>query len=184
MWNNYLSIILRQSLNINTKVHWLYSVQSLSHVWLFVTPRSATRKASLSSTKSWSLLKFMSTESVMPSNPLILCHPLLLQTSIFPRIRVFSRSQFFASGGQSIGASASALILPMNIQDWFPLDLTRLILQSKQLLWVFFSTTIQKHQFFRAQPSLWFSSHIYTRLLERHSFDYMDLCQQNDVFTF
>ena len=66
------------------------SVQSLSHVWLFVTSWSAARQASLSFTNSWSLLKLMSIESVMPSNHLILCHPLLLQPSIFPSIRVFS----------------------------------------------------------------------------------------------
>ena len=72
------------------------------------------------------LLKFMSIESVMPSNHLILCRPLLLLSSIFPRIRVFSNeSQLFVSGGQSIGASAS--VLPMNIQDWVPLGLTGLI---------------------------------------------------------
>ena len=69
-------------------------------------------------------------------------------------------SQFFASGGQSIGVSASTLILPMNIQDWFPLRLTDLIsLLSNRLSRVFSSTTVQKHQFFRAQPSLWSNSH-------------------------
>ena len=66
----------------------------------------------------------MSIESVMPLNHLILCHPLLLLPSVFPSIRVFSNESFFTSGGQSIGASASASILPMNIQDWFPLGLT------------------------------------------------------------
>ena len=66
-----------------------------------------------------SLLKFMSIESVMSSNHLILCHPLLLLPSIFPSIRVFSNE---SSDGQSIGASASASVLPMNVQDWFPLD--------------------------------------------------------------
>ena len=66
------------------------SVQSLSHVWLFVTPWTAAHQASLSITNSWSLLKLMSIESVMPSNHLILCHPLLLLLSIFPSIRVFS----------------------------------------------------------------------------------------------
>ena len=132
----------------------------------------------------WSLFKFMSIESVMPSNHLIFC-PLLLLPSIFPSIRVYSKSRIFALGGQSIGASASALVLPVNIQDWFPLELTRLIsLQSKQLSWVFSSTTIQKHQFFRAQPSLWFSFHIYTWLLEKHSFDYMDLCWQSAASAF
>ena len=71
----------------------------------------------------WSLFKFMSIESVMPSNHLIFC-PLLLLPSIFPSIRVYSKSRIFALGGQSIGASASALVLPVNIQDWFPLGLT------------------------------------------------------------
>ena len=86
----------------------------------------------LSITNSRSLLKLMSIESVMPSNHLILYHLLLLPLLIFPGIRVFPVSQFFASGGQSIGVSASELVLPMNIQDWFPLGLNGLIsLQSK-----------------------------------------------------
>ena len=67
-----------------------HSVQLLRHVWLFVIPWTAAHQASLSGTNSWSLLKFMSIESVMPSNHLILCHPLLLLLSIFPSIRVFS----------------------------------------------------------------------------------------------
>ena len=100
------------------------SVQSLSHLQLFATPWKATCQASLSITNSWRLLKLMSIESVMPSNDLILCRPLLLLPSIFPSIRVFSMSQFFASGGQSIGVSASTSVLPMNIQDWFPLGWT------------------------------------------------------------
>ena len=83
-------------------------------------------KASLCFTVSQSLLKLMSVESMMPSNHLILCLPLLLLPSIFPSIRVFLTSQLFTSGGQNIGASASALVLPMNIQvsfrtDWFDL---------------------------------------------------------------
>ena len=68
----------------------LSSVQSFSHVWLFATPWTAVRQASLSITNSWSLLKLMPTESVMPSNHLILCHPILLMPSISPSIRVFS----------------------------------------------------------------------------------------------
>ena len=75
-------------------------------------------------------------------------------------------SQFFASGDQSIGASASASVLPMNIQDRFPVGLTGWIsLQSKGLSRIFSNTTVQKHQFFSAQPSLWSSSHIHTLLL-------------------
>ena len=133
----------------------IQSVQSLSHVQLFATPWTAAHQASLPITNSWSLLKLMSIESVMPSNHLILCHPLLLLPSIFPSIRVFSNKSVFASGGQSIGASASASVLPMNIQDWFPLGLTGLIsLQSKGLSRVFSNTTVQKHQFFGARLSI------------------------------
>ena len=96
------------------------SVQLLSHVRLFATPWTAACQAFLSITSSWSLLKLMSIESVMPSNHLILCCPLLLLlSSIFPSIRLLL-SQLFASGGQSIGVSASASVLPMNIQDRFP----------------------------------------------------------------
>ena len=130
------------------------SVQSLSRVQLFETPWTATHQASLSITNSWSLLKLMSTKSVMPSNHLILCHTLLLLPSIFPSIRVFS-NESFVSAGQSIGVSASASVLPMNIQDWFPLGWTGLIsLQPKGLLRVFFNTTVQKYQFFGTQLSL------------------------------
>ena len=85
-------------------------------------------------------------ELVMPSNHLILCHPLLLPSSIFPRFRVFQMSQLFTSGGQSIGLSAPTLVLPMNIQDWFPLGWSGWIsLQSKGLSRVFFNTRVQKH---------------------------------------
>ena len=121
---------------------------------------------------SWSLLKLMSIESVMPSNHLILCCPLLLLPSVFPSIRVFFNKVALHLGGQSIGASALASVLPMNIQTWFPLGLTDLIsLQSKGLSRVFSGTTIWKHQFLSAQPSLWSNSHIRTWLLEKHSFD-------------
>ena len=86
----------------------------------------------------------------------------------FPVSGAFPVSQFFASGGQSIGASASASVLPMNIQDWFPLRWTGWIsLQSKGLSRVSSNTTVQKHHFFGAQLSWWFNSHIHTRLLEK-----------------
>ena len=85
----------------------------------------------------------------MPSNHLILCHPLLLLHSIFPRIKVFSSESFFTSGGQSIGASASASVLPVNILDLFPLRLTGLIsFLSKGPSRVFSCATVRKHQFF------------------------------------
>ena len=143
------------------------SVQLLSRVWLFVTPWTAACQASLSITNSRSLLTLMSIESVMPSSHLILCHPLLLP-SIFPSIKVFLMSQFFTSGGQSIGASASTSVFPMNIQNWFPLGLTDLIyLQSKRLSRVFSNTTVQRHQFFGTQLSLWSNSRIQTWLQEK-----------------
>ena len=118
------------------------SVQSFSHVWLFVTPWTAARPASLSFTISRSLLKLMTIKSVMTSSHLILCHLLLHLPPIPPSIRVFSffnfyfyfpMSQLFAWGGQSIGVSTSASFLSMNIHDWLPLGLTGLIsLQSKR----------------------------------------------------
>ena len=112
-----------------TGVHTLLSsVQSLSFVWFFVTPWTAAHQASLSITNSQSLLKLMSIESMMPSNHLILCRPL----QSFPASESFLMSQLFPSGGQIIGAWASASVLPMNIQDWFPLAWTGWIsLQSK-----------------------------------------------------
>ena len=131
------------------------SVQSLTHVRLFATPWTAARQASLSITNSQSSLKLIPIELVMPSNNLILCHPLLLLPSIVPSIRVFSVSQIFASGCQSIRVLASASVLSMNFQDWFPLGLTGWIsLQSKALSRVFSNITVQTHQFFGTQLSL------------------------------
>ena len=125
------------------------SVQMLSRVWHFATPWTAALQASLSITNSRSLPKFMSIESVMPSNLLVLCCPLLLLPSIFPSIRVFSNESAFASGGQSIGVSSSTSVLPIDTQDWSPLGWTAWIsLQSKGLSRVFSNTTVQKHQFF------------------------------------
>ena len=95
------------------------------------------------------LLKLMFIESVLPSSHLILQCPLLLPPSVFPSIRVFPVSWLFTSGGQRTGASASASVLPVNIQGWFPLELTALVsLQSNGLSRVFSSTTIQNWQFF------------------------------------
>ena len=105
---------------------------------------------------------------MMLSNQLILCHPLLLLPSIFPSIRVFSNELALCIRCQSIGVSASASVLPKNIQGWFPLGLTDLIfLLSKGLSRIFSSTTVQKHQFFSTHPSLWSSSHICLWLLEK-----------------
>ena len=90
----------------------------------------------------------------MPSNHLILCHPLLRLPSVIPSIRVFSVSQLFTLDGQGIRNSPSASVLPMSIQGWFPLGLAGLIsLLSKELWRIFSSTTVRKHQFFGPQPS-------------------------------
>ena len=109
------------------------------------------------------------------------CHPTISSSVIpfssrlqsFPASGSFPISQFFASGGQRIGVSASALVLSLSIQDWFPLGLTGLIsLQSKELSGVFSNTTVQKHQFFDTQFSLWSNSHIHTWPLGKpYSFD-------------
>ena len=128
------------------------SVQSVELCTTLCDPMNYS-PASLSITNSWSLLKLMPIESVMPSNCLILFHPLLLPPSVFLASGSFSMSRFFASGGQSIGVSAS--VLPMNSQDWFPLGLTGWIsLQFNAFSRVFSNTTVQKHQFFGTQLSL------------------------------
>ena len=106
-------------------VEWLAVVQSFSHVQL-CDPMGCSTQVSLSLTTSWSLLKPMSSESKMPSNHLILCHPLLLLPSVFPSIKVFPMSWLFTSGGQSTGASASISVLPMNNQSGFSVGLTGL----------------------------------------------------------
>ena len=130
------------------------SVRSVTHVWLFVTPWTAACQASLSITNSRSLLNSCPWSrwrhpAISSSVVLFFC----LQS--FPAAGSFPMNQFFTSGGQSIGVSSSASVLPMNIQDWFPLGWTGLIsLQSKRLLRVFSNTTVQKHQFFGAQLSL------------------------------
>ena len=119
---------------ILTGINQFSSVPSLGCVRLSATPWTAAGQASLCITNSRSLFKLMSIEWVMPSNHLILCYPLLLPPSIFSCIRVFS-NEFFASSGQSIGASASASVLPMNVQGWFHLGRTGWIsLQSKGFL--------------------------------------------------
>ena len=142
-------------------------VQSLSCVWLSATPWTIVCQASLSFTISQNLLKLMSIESVTPFNHLILWCPFSSCPQSFPSSGSFPENQLFASGGQSIGASASASVLPMNFKGWFPLGLTGLMsLLSKGLSRVF-SSTIWKHQVFCAQPFLWSNSHSHTWLLEK-----------------
>ena len=141
-------------------------IQSLSCV--FVISWTASCEASLSFTVSWSLIKLMSLSrwcypTISPLMPLFSSCP-----QSFPESRSFPMSQLFPSGGQRIGASVLASVLPMNIQDWFPLGWTSWIsLQSKGLSRVFSNITGQKHQFFSTQPSFWSNSHIHTGLLEK-----------------
>ena len=130
------------------------SVQSLSRVRLFATPWIAARQASLSITNSRSSPRLMSIQSVMPSNYLILCRPLLLLPPIPPSIRVFPNKSTLRMRCQSTGVSALASFLPKNTQGWSPLEWTGWIsLQSKGHSRVFSNTTVQRHQFFSAQPS-------------------------------
>ena len=143
-------------------------VQSLNLIWLSMTTQTAACQARQSSIVSQSVLKFMSIELVMLSNHFILCCPILLLPSIFPSIRILSNESALPLDGQSIGASALASVLLMNSQGWFLIGLTGLIsLQSKGLSRVFSNTTVQKHQFFRTQPSLRFNSHSSTQLQEK-----------------
>ena len=151
-------------------------VHSLSHVWLFVTPRTSACQASRSFTIFCSLHKLIFIESVIPPKNLVLCHSLILLPSTFSSIKVFLMSQLFSSG--------SGLL--RNIQDWFLLGLTGLSsLLFEGLARVFHSTTIQKHQF-GTGPILLYgltltSLHDYWR---KHSFDYTNLCPQSDVSAF
>ena len=134
----------------------------------YVTPWTAARQTSLSITNSWSLPKLMPLSQW--------CHPTIPSSVVSdyfffqssPASGCFPRSQFFTSGGQSIGVSASTSVLPMNIQDWSPLGWTDWIsLQSKGFSKVFSKTTVQKHPFFGTQLSLYSNSHIHTWLLEK-----------------
>ena len=131
------------------------SVQLLSCVWLFATPWIVARQASLSITNSWVYsnscpLNWWCHLTISSSVVTFSSHP-----QSFPASGSFQISQFFSSGGQSIGVSVSKSVLPMNIQDWFPLGWTGWTsLQSKGLWRVFSNTIVQKHQFFAAQVSL------------------------------
>ena len=159
---------------------FLFSHSVMPTLW---EPWTTAQQASLSFTIFQSLLKLLFIESVMPSNNLILCCALFLLSLIFPSIRVFSSESLFTSGGQNIGASAS--VLPMNIQDWFPLVLTGFIsLQSKGL-----SESSPTQQFKSISPSALsllygptlISIHDYWK---NHSFDHTDFCRQSNVSAF
>ena len=123
----YLVIIYIIKQPIGWAFDYIVVAQLPSCVWLFGTSWTAACQASLSFTISWNLPKFMSIALVMPSSPLILWCPLILMPSIFPASGTFPVSQLFTSDDQNIGVSASATVLPMSIQGWFPLRLTGLI---------------------------------------------------------
>ena len=161
-------------------------VQSLSHIWL-CNPMDCSLPGfpvlhhlpELAQT----YVRWVG-DTIQPSHPL--SSPSSPAFNFSQHQGLFFTSRVFTSGGQSIGASTSASVLPMDIQDWFPLGLTDLIsLQSKGLSRVFSSTTVVKHQFFEAQPSYGptlISVHDYWK---NHSFDYtLLLCQQSDVSAF
>ena len=158
-------------MNATLDVILVVVLQSLSCAWLFATPWTAALQASLSFTISWSLLKthvHWVDDAIQPSLSLSSPPSFVFSLSQHQGLFHWKDLQLFTSCGQSIGASASASVLPMNIQDWILLGLIGLIsLLSKRLSNVFFSTTIWKHQFFSAQPSLWSNSHIHTWLLEK-----------------
>ena len=160
--NRFISTLLLDS------IYQFSSVQSLSPVRLFATPWIVARQASLSITSSRSSLKLMSIESVMPSSHLILCRPLLLLPPIPPSIRVFSNESNLCMWWPKYW-SFSFSISPSKEHPGlisFRMDLLDL-LASKGLSWVYFNTTVQKHQFFSAQPSSQSNSHIHTWPLEK-----------------
>ena len=139
------------------------SVQLLSRVQLFATPWTEAHQASLSITNSRTLLKLMSIASVMPSNHLILCPPLLLPPSIFPSIRAFSSESVLCIRWPKYWRFSFSISPSNEHQNWSPLGWTGWIsLQSKGLARVFSSITVQKHQFFSAQLSSQSNSHIRT----------------------
>ena len=133
---------------------------------LTVGPWTAAHQASLFFTTSWSLLKLnvhWVSDATQPSQPVT---PFSSCPQFFPASGSFPTSQLFESGGQRSGVSASASVFPVNIQDWFPSGL--IFLQSMGLSRVFSSTTVQQHQFFSIQPSLWSNSHTHTWLLGKN----------------
>ena len=148
------SLTLQFSRSVASDSLWPHGLQHARLLCPSRTPRACSNSCPSS---CWSHLTISS--SVVPFSS-------CLQS--FPAAGSFPMNQLFALGDQSIGASISASVLPINIQDWFPLELTDLIsLQSKGLSTVFSNTAVQKHQFFGTQISSWSNSHIYTQLLEK-----------------
>ena len=162
---------------------WNSSVQSLSRVRLFVTPWTAAHQASLSITNSRTLMRLTSIESVMPSSHLILCCPLLLPPSIFPSIGVFSNESVLCIRWTKYWSFSFSISPSNEYSGLISFRIDWLILQSKGLSRVFSSTTVERHQFFSTQPSLWSLTSIHD-YWKNHSFDSMDLYWQNDVSAF
>ena len=139
------------------------SVQSLSHVRHFATPWTTAHQASLPFMISWSLLKLISIESVITSNHLILCHPLLLLPSIFPSIRVFTNGSVLLIMWPKNWSFSFSISLSNEYSGLISFKIDCLIsLRSRGLSRVFSNITVQKHQFFSTQLSLWSNSHIHT----------------------
>ena len=162
------SLVRTHHFNCPGSILQFSSAQSLSRVWLFATPWTTAHQASLSIANSQSFLNSCQVSRW--------CHPTISSSVVpfsfcpqsFPAPGSFLMSQSFALGDQSMGVSASTSVLPMNIQDWFPLGWTGWVsLQSKGPSRVFSNTTVQKYQFFGTQLSLWSNSHIHTWQLEK-----------------
>ena len=175
-WKINLAIWVHYTNNLLCMFKMTVIVQSLGTVWLFKTPWTVAHQVPLSSTVSQSLLKFMSIESVMLSTISSTAGPFIFHLQSFPESEFIPMSQLFTSGGQSIGALASASMLPL-ISGWFPLGLTDLIsIQSKRVSRVFsrsyFERIISSVLSLSYGPALT-SVHDYWK---NHSFDYMDLC--------
>ena len=159
-------------------------VQLLSHIWL-CNPTDCSMSGFPVLHRLLSLLKLMCIESMMPSNHLILCHPLLLLPSVFPSIRVFfNESDLYIrwpkywSFSFSISSSSEYSGLISFMTDWFD------FLAVQGTLMIFSSTTIWRHHFFGAQPPLWSNPTSINDYWKNHSFDYMDLWRQSDVSAF
>ena len=158
---------------------------SVTQSYMTVTSWTAAHQAALSITNSWSLLRLMSIESVIPSNHLILYHPLLFLPSIFPLSGSFQMSQLFASGSQRIGVSALASVLLMNIQDWSPLGWTGWIScgprDSQES-----SPTLQFKSINSSALSFLYSSTLTSihNYWKNHSLNWTDLCWQSNVSAF
>ena len=175
-----------RSLPIALSNHTVVFVQSLSCVRLFATQWTTAHQASLSFTITWSLLKLMSIVSVMPSNHLILCHPLLLLPSVFPGIRVFSngsalhiRQPKYWSFSFTISPSNEFSELIAFSIDWFDLLAVHETLNSLLQHHSSKASVLQHSAFFMVQLS-----YPYMTTGKNHSFDYMDLCWQSNVSAF